>query len=262
MNDPYSTLGVPFGASPDECKTAYRKLAKKYHPDVNGGDPAAAERFKEISAAYEAITNPQPDPQPHPDFNFGFGGGFGGHSPFEDLFAHMAGMNRRRDVTVEIRLTLEEAFTGKDVTAQAPNGDGAMREVKVKVPAGIEDGVRLMMQRAGPVYQGRPSDIYFLIRVMPHTRFARQGLNLLQTVPVSALDVLLGDDIEVACITGQTIRVAIPDNWDSRRKLRLAGQGMTNGQTRGDMLIDLFVQYPPLSVEQRDAIRQILRAGD
>jgi curved DNA-binding protein len=264
MNDPYSILGVAFGASPDECKAAYRRLAKKYHPDVNHGDPLAEEQFKKISAAYDAIINPKPDPEPqvNPFRDFGFN--FHSGSPFDDIFAHLRGQ-QRNDVTYEIRLTLEEAFQGKDVNVQPPTRPGtAPRELTVKIPRGIEDGTRLMMAGAGNQSNPnvRPGDLYILIRVTPHNRFTRHGLNLITMVPVTAFDVLLRDPIEVVGIDGKVISVAIPDSFDSMQKLRLAGQGMIDPRgLRGDLLIELFIQYPTVSAEHREALRNIAKTS-
>jgi curved DNA-binding protein len=276
MNDPYTTLGVPSGTSAEDCKAAFHKLAKVCHPDLHSNDPPelrlqAETQFKEISAAYDAIINPQPaQPQPQAqqwnfhDIRFNFDPGNIGGSPFDHLFAQMHGQ-QRQDLTFEVRLSLEEIYQGKQLTIQVPEqrpGSGA-REIKVQVPPGVEDGMRLVVPQAGHQSHptARPGDLYILIRINPHPRFGRAGLHLTTLVPVTVFDVLLGNEIEVVSITGQTIRVAIPSNFDSTRKLRLAGQGLIDGRgIHGDLLIDLFIQYPIVPEQHRDALRQIAAA--
>jgi DnaJ-class molecular chaperone len=263
MSNPYQTLGVAQNASVDDCRAAFRKLAKTCHPDLHPNDPQAEARFKEINAALEQITNPPPEQpfgfQSPPQWNnvhFNFGGSpFS--SPFDDIFSQF----RRSEISVEVRLTLEEAFTGKEVTITIPNGTGQQKELKLRIPPGTDDGMRLVVQQAGPPVNGRAGDVQILIRVLPHQRFTRVGFNLVLNVPVSAFDVLLGNEIEVNGIDGHTMRVAIPANFDSSRKLRLAGQGMAdqNGQ-RGDLLVDLFIQYPAIPPQYQETIRKVAAA--
>jgi DnaJ-class molecular chaperone len=250
MSDPYATLGLAFGATPEECKAAFRALAKTCHPDLHPNDPKAESRFKEINAAYDAITNPQPEaqqPQGNPwHFNFNFNSG---QSPFDDLFAQMRGA---QNVTIhEVRISLEEAFRGKEITVQIAQG----REMKVRIPQGVEDGMRLVVQAQPPT---RAGDLHILIRVLPHARLGRMGPHLSIVVPVTAFDVLLGNEIEVIGIDGHTIRVAIPSGFDSTRKLRLAGQGMADAANmRGDLLVELFIQYPVVPPKHIDVLRSI-----
>jgi DnaJ-class molecular chaperone len=258
MNDPYSKLGVAHGASVEECKAAFRNEAKKCHPDLHPNDPAAEARFKEINAAYDAIANPQPQQQEfnqHPNSPFfGFNFTTGGRSPFDDLFAHMRGGQQRATSLCEVRITLEDVFYGREITVRAEGG----REIKVSVPPGVEDGMRLVLQ---PDNQ-RSEALHILIRVQPHPRFTRQGPNLSTIVAVTAFDVLLGNEVEVVGIDGHTMRVAIPSNFDSSRKLRLAGQGMADAHgSRGSLLVDLFIQYPKVPEDQSEALRKIAEAS-
>lgn len=276
MLDPYTTLGVKQGSSVEECKAAFKALAKVWHPDLHSnGTPEvrlqAETKFKDISAAFDAISNPQPQPQQAQQwnfhdirFNFDPGNIHGGSSPFDDIFAQMRGQ-QRQDLTYEVRLSMEEVLTGKQLTMQVPelrSGEGP-REIKVQVPPGIEDGMRLVVQQAGHQSHPsmRPGDLYILIRINPHPRFTRMGLHLMMVVPVTVFDVLLGNEIEVVSLSGQTIRVAIPDNFDSTRKLRLAGQGLVDGRgLHGDLLIELFIQYPPIPEQHRITLRNIAKS--
>jgi curved DNA-binding protein len=249
MIDPYTILGVPPGATQDECKNAFRALAKTCHPDLHPNDVKAEARFKDINAAYNAITNPQPAQQPPQSPHWHFNFTQGQSSPFDDLFAQMRGQRPHSVTTYEIRITLEDAFHGKETVIQVQQG----RELKIRIPRGVEDGMRLLVQ-------GQPNDSHILIRVLPHTRMTRNGPNLTTVIPVTAFDVLLENEIEVVGIDEHTMRVAIPRNFDSSRKLRLAGQGMAdvNG-SRGDLLVELFIQYPSLSADQLEALRLIAK---
>lgn len=255
--DAYTVLGVQRGASEDEVKNAFRKLAKTCHPDLHPNNPEAEARFKEINAAYDAIRNPQPDPMFH--FEHSPFTGFSG-SPFEDLFANLRGYTRQQrnnDIHMECRLTLEEVFTGKEIDVTVPSATNP-RTLKVRVPAGVEDGMSLRVAQAGDHSNKvlRPGDLYLIMRVLPHASLMRSGRNLTTMVPVTAFDVLLGKEIDVIGIDGKTMRIAIPPGFDSSRKLRLAGQGMQDAAGRGDLLIDLFIMFTELSEEQRALVQQ------
>jgi DnaJ-class molecular chaperone len=252
--DPYSVLGLHRGASDDEVKNTFRTLAKTCHPDLHPDDPYAEKRFKEINAAYDAIRNPQPEPIYHST-------GFHDFSPFEDIFANLRGFTRQQqrnpDIHLECRLTLEDVFHGKELDIAIPSPNNP-RTVKVRIPAGVEDGMSLRMAQAGNHTHKtlRPGDLYLIIRVLPHASLTRIGRNLTTVMPVSAFDVLLGKEIEVVGIDGKTMRIAIPASFDTSRKLRLAGQGMQDAAGRGDLLIELFIVFNELSDAQRALIQQ------
>lgn len=258
--DPYSTLGLSHGASEEEAKLAFRNLAKTCHPDLHPNDPAAEQKFKDISAAYDRIRNPQPEPQFHSTHfrfeEFPFGGGM----PFDELFANLRGYTRQQrnnDLHMECRLTLEEAFHGKDLELTVPSQNNP-RIIKVRVPPGIDDGMNLRIAQAGDHINKamRPGDLYLLVRIVPHASLLRAGRNLTTIVPVTVFDVLLGKELEVVGIDGKSMRVAIPSGFDSSRKLRLAGQGMPDAIGRGDLFIELFIMFPALNDEQRTLIEK------
>jgi len=258
MTDPYSVLGLQRGASEDAVKQAFRNLAKTCHPDLHPNNPTAERRFKEINSAYDAIRNPQPEAIP-PHFRFEeFEFPFGPQSPFEELFAHVRGgfgrQQHNRDVHMEARISLQDAFHGREVEINTP----AQARIKVRIPPGIDDGIALRIAQGGDHSYTHlpPGDLYLTIRVLPHADFLRSGRNLTTIVPVSAFDVLLGKEIEVIGIDARTMNVAIPAGFDTSRKLRLAGQGMPDGSGRGDLLIELFVMFPQLTDEQRALIEQ------
>lgn len=254
--DAYTVLGLQRGASEEDAKNAFRKLAKTCHPDLHPNNKEAERRFKEINAAYDAIRNPQPEPIFHStQFHFEE---FPFATPFDDLFANLRGFTRQQqrnhDIHMECRLTLEDAFYGKELEINIPPD----RSIKVRVPPGVEEGTTLRVAQAGDQSNKmlRPGDLFLIIHVLPHTALTRIGRNLTTVAPVSVFDVMLGHEIEVVGIDGKTIRIAIPAGYDTSRKLRLAGQGMQDAAGRGDLLIELFIKFEALTEEQRSLIQQ------
>lgn len=257
--DPYAILGLHRGASEQEAKEAFRKLAKTCHPDLHPNDAEAERRFKEINAAYDTIRNPQPDPV---NVSWQFHSGPFGSAPrgFEDVFADIFGhLRRNQDQVIEYRMTLEEAFRGKDISLSLPVNGKSPRDIKVTIPPGMMHGMKIRIPQGG--HQTHPSmspgDLYLLISIPPHQRFARQGANLTTVTEVSVFDVLLGTDVEVVGIDGTKLRATISPGYGAHM-LRLAGHGMSDPYTgvRGDLFVELSVKYPVLTIEQQALIRQ------
>lgn len=259
MKDPYSTLGLPRTASAEDAKKAFKTIAKTCHPDLFPNDPAAEARFKEINAAYDAIAHPEPV-HAYAGGN-GFQGGFQGFpfagSMFDDIFAQLH-RNRNHDYQFQCQLTLEEAFYGKDIEVEVPTPSHGTSKLQVKIPAGVDHGMRLCVQQGGDHsnQNSRPGDLYITVILQPHQRFTRQGANLKLTVPVSAIDVLLQRPLAVRGLDGTTLRASIPPNWDTAQSLRIVGQGMPVSEGRGDLLLDLLVMFPALSAEQQAVLSQ------
>lgn len=259
--DPYAVLGLHRGASEQEAKEAFRKLAKTCHPDLHPKDAEAERRFKDINAAYDAIRNPQPDP-PNVSWQFHTGPFASPHGRgFEDVFADIFGhMRRNQDQVFNYQMTLEEAFYGKEITLSVPVNGQSPRDIKVTIPPGMANGMKIRIPQGG--HQTHPSmtpgDLYLLISIPPHQRFARQGGNLTTVVEVSVFDVLLGKDIEVVGIDGTKLRANMAPGFGAAHRLRLAGQGMSDPYTgvRGDLFVELSVRYPALTTEQQALIRQ------
>jgi curved DNA-binding protein len=277
--DYYEILGVPRGASEKEIRSAFRKLARQYHPDVNPNNPEAAERFKEINEAREVLSDPekrsrydqlgadwrreqQPPPPPR-------GGGttyrtvspedmedlFGSESPFSDFYNEVFGRARGgerqggfdfgsmpgEDVEAETTITLEEAYRGttRTVELQTPSGT---RRVEVRIPPGVRDGARV--RAAGQGTQGRdggqPGDLYLRVHVRPHPTFRRDGDDLSVRVQVPLDVALLGGEVMVPTLRGNAVSLRVPPGTQNGTRLRLRRLGMP--RARGEGSGDLYAE--------------------
>ncbi|HEY1072677.1 J domain-containing protein [Brevundimonas sp.] len=275
--DPYKELGVAKGASADEIKKAFRKLAKELHPDKNPGDKAAEERFKRITAAFDLLGDAekrgkydrgeidadgreqfrgfgggQPGGRPGGGFS-GFGGS-GGRGGFEDidleeLFGAFGGGRtagrgfgggKGQDVRATLDVSLEDAIAG--TTRRIQFSDGRMLDVAI--PKGASDGqvIRLKGQGA-PGRGGQAGDALIELRIAPHPVFKRDGADLTMDLPVSVPDAVLGGKIQVPTPEG-AVMMTIPKGSNSGKVLRLKGRGAYAGGKRGDLLARLVVTLP------------------
>jgi curved DNA-binding protein len=291
--DLYATLGVPRTASDDEIRTAFRKLARKYHPDVNPGDHQAEARFKEVSAAHQILSDPEKrklydefgaaglregfDPaqarayrqrgaEPRGgggvDSTAGDGGfDYGDLGDFADLFG---GMFRRRaaargnDLLASVELDFLEALRGTEVQLRAPDG----RPVRVRIPPGAEDGARLVVRgQGGPGPEGAPpGDLIIQLSVRPHPRLRRQGLDLYLDLPVTVDEAYNGARVEIPTPDGR-IELRVPPRSQPGTKLRLRGKGVTREGQRGDLYAVLEVRLPDREVpEVAEAARRLASA--
>jgi len=253
--DPYSILGVERGASDEDVQKAYKKLAMQFHPDRNPNDKSAENRFKEINAARDAIKNAQQNQQPDHGFTWNFHNGFN----MEDIFAamHAHQHRRNRDINVECQISLEQAFYGTDLTVNIQN-DIDVRTVSVKIPAGIENGMRIRVPQAGensfPAMS--PGDLFVIVHVRQHDKFQRRGKDLHIQIEINLFDVLLGGTTNVVGIDGSILELNVPKNFSPDTQLRLTGQGMPMNSVRGDLLVSIRVGYPILNDEQREMIKK------
>ncbi len=277
--DYYKTLGVSRSASDKEIKSAFRKLARQYHPDVNPGDEAAEQRFKEINEAHEVLGDTDSRKKYdkygenwlHADrieemqrqggfgggpgmggaFRFGSAEGFGGLVDILGQFFRSGGGGREsafhqrpqpqrpRDVPVEI--TLQEAFHGTRRSMRVQDGEGGTRTIEAQVPAGVDTGSRVKMSGAGPrTPGGGNSDLYLKVTVKSDTQFERKGANLTTEVKVPMLDALLGGEVIVPTIGGAGVALRIPAETDNGQTFRIAGKGMP--KMRGGGAGDLYAK--------------------
>jgi curved DNA-binding protein len=278
FQDYYKTLGVKQGAGDDEIKAAYRKLARKYHPDKNK-EAGAEDRFKAISEAYEVLHDKQKraaydnlsaggyrggDPfRPPPGwqqqqgaggFEFrdvGGGGDAGGFSDFfESLFGGRAGGARAQrgpargnDVRAGVEIDLRTAYAGGKQRFGLRDATGE-RTLEVNIPAGILPGKVIRLGGQGePGYGGGPAgDLLLEVQVRDDPQFKLYGHDVEVEVPVSPWEAALGAKVPVPTLGG-SVELRIPAGSRSGKKLRLKGRGMP-GKTPGDQIVTLSIQIP------------------
>jgi curved DNA-binding protein len=284
--DYYEVLGVARDASQDDIRRAYRKLARRYHPDLNQ-ESDAEEHFKEVSEAYEVLSDPEKRERydnlgrrwrsgdaAGADFEDlfeqqGFGGGdvrveFGDgrfSEFFERLFGDRAatattGPLRGRDQEAVVELSLEEALQGGRRRLSLEDG----RSFEVNIPAGVREGQRIRIggQGASGRDGGPPGDLYLRVRLMPHPRFRREGDDLYVDLSVAPSEAALGATVPVQTLTG-TAQVRVPGGSSSGRRLRLRGRGLPKqGGGRGDLYANVQIVVPKrLSDEERDLFEKL-----
>lgn len=282
--DYYDILGVKKGASEDDIKTAYRKLAKKHHPDVNKGNKDSENKFKELSEAYAVLSDKekreQYDRLGKEAFNFGGGQGAGGGFDFADfmnqarggggarnrggrrstvdftdIFGDLFGgggggggyetAQRGGDMESETTIDLRDAVFGTTVELRFSNG----RSVKLKIPEGVSDGQRLRLRGKGApgAMGGPPGDLNLVIHVRPHSLFDRRGNDIYIDLPITIGEAIRGADVDVPTIHG-TVRAKIPPRTQTGQTFRLKGKGVRtkdNGkEVTGDHYYKVAVHVP------------------
>jgi curved DNA-binding protein len=271
MTDYYQTLGVSENASPDEIKRAYRSLANKHHPD-KGGDQA---KFKDISVAYDNLSDPQKKaeydqqrqfPQGQ-QFHFHsgnpFGGGhpfgdmFGGGHPFGDMFGGR-GMRRNRDLNIQCQVSLVDSFHGKQLEANYQLPSGRSQTVVINLPAGISHGETIRYQGLGDdSVPGAPrGNLNVTIVVLPDPTYRRAGDDMYITVNISPIEAMIGCTKTVRLITGSTLDLDIRAGIEHGTEFASHGNGfpnVNNGQ-RGRFVSVINIRTPaiidPVLVQQ------------
>ncbi len=268
--DYYEVLGVPKDASQDEIKKAYRKLAMKYHPDRNKDDKAAEEKFKEINEANEILSDPQKragyDRFGH-NANNGQGGfgGFGGFgqggfsgddisSIFEEMMGGFGGFGgfrnpnsprKGRSYKVSVSISIKEAFQGKSVSINLPNGKG---QKEISIPAGVHDGMELRLSGYGDegVNGGPNGDVLIHLRVINNTDFTIEGRDLFYTVNLEYLSLLSKQAIDITFLDNTKISFTIPEFSNPQKLIRLKGKGYFDlrSKKRGDLYIKINLVMP------------------
>ena len=364
--DFYSVLGVSANATQDDIKKAYRKLAKKYHPDANASDQKAAERFKEISEANNVLGDPakrkQYDEMRRLGAFDGAFGGFGGRASragsrpgaqggfpdidigglggLGDLFSSMFGGTAGRQGTrrsgpekgqsieasldipfrtaarggkVPIELEVTEECSTCHGSGAAPgaqlkicpecNGRGVMsfgqggfavnrpcpvclgrgqipsepcptcrgsgdirarRKVLINVPPGVDTGAKIRLKGQGGKgsANGPPGDLIITFNVQPDPFYRRDGLDVIATIPLNIAQATLGTKISVKTLDGKKVAIRIPPGTPSGKRLRVKGQGIQKGETRGDLIVDISISVPEkLSEEQERMMKEFAEAG-
>ena len=338
--DFYDVLGVERSADPAALKNAYRKLAKQYHPDCEGG---CEETFKEINEAYAILSDPDKRAQYDRFGKAAFNGASGsaGYADFSDIFSEVfgdafgdffgrqgggrQGPQRGADLRHDLEITLEQAFTGLDkqvsvsvaASCEGCKGSGAAegakpetcttcggagnvranqglfrmvrtcpscggrgqtiknpcrpcggrgavkkdRTLSVKIPAGVEDGMRIRLAGEGDAGgRGAPSgDLYIFLGIKPHTFFERDGADLYCRATVPMATAALGGKVQIPTIDGKEESITIPEGAQTGRRFRQRGQGMTSlrGAGRGDLHVEIVVETPVnLNAKQKKLLQE------
>lgn len=284
MADPYSILGVSKSASADELKSAYRKLAKKLHPDVNPGRKDVEQKFKEVTAAYDLLSDKEKrarydrgeiDAQgQEKGFGGGNGGGdpfrgayrrgrpgagagtgpdpfsqFGGQEGFEDIFAEFMGGGRRRR-GAHAQRGADANYSIRVSFVDACNGCkmrvtlNSGKTIDISIPPASEEGQKLRLRGQGEEGTDGSGDAIIEIHVEAHPYFTRKDNDILLEAPVSLPEAVLGASITVPTLGG-SVAVKVPKGSNTGTTLRLKGKGVPNGKgSSGDMMVKLKVMLP------------------
>ncbi|AZI23306.1 J domain-containing protein [Chryseobacterium taklimakanense] len=291
--DYYKILGVDKTASADAIKKAYRKLARKYHPDVNPGDKEAEKKFKEINEANEVLSNPdnrakydkygenwkhgeeyekaQQQYRQQSQSYSGFSGGDFEGEDFSDFFQSMfggqgfgrntrgsaSGKFKGQDVYAELNLNLNDAATTHQQTFEI-NG----KKVRITIPAGVYDGQQIKLRGHGnPGFNGGPNgDLYITFNIAPDPRFERIGDDLRTKVSVDLYTAILGGDVKVETLQG-AVNLKVKPETQNGTTVRLKGKGFPvykkEGQY-GDLFVTYEVKLPTnLSAEQKEIFEKL-----
>jgi DnaJ-class molecular chaperone len=279
-NDPYAVLGVARGASSDDIRQAYRKLAKELHPDTRPGDSDSEERFKLVSAAFHLLSDPikrrrfdrgeidgdgntqrARGARPRSRANGSAAGSASDFDPFGFGADASAGPFRTKGEDVRYRLEVDfvEAATGG--RKRVVMGDG--KALDLVIPEGVKSGAVLRLRG-----QGRPGagsspagDALVEIDVQSHPTFERRGDDILLDLPISLKEAVLGAKVKAPTLTG-SVALTIPKGSNSGQTLRLRGKGVRGEKARGDLLVRLMVDLWRIGGRRRTTIRAGSWAGD
>jgi DnaJ-class molecular chaperone len=279
-DDPYEALGVARTATAAEIRKAYKKIAKESHPDLNPGDPKAAERFKAASVAHDLLKDAekrgrfdrgeidasgQERPERRfyreyaegPEATYHTSRGFEDFGDYSDVFADLFGRRgggggggrgregmqmRGQDAHYTLEVGFLEAAGGATRRITLPNGD----VLDVRIPEGLADGQTIRLRGKGsPGLGGGPAgDALVTVGVAAHPFFRREGDDILVELPISLDEAVLGGKVEVPTVGGR-VALTVPKGASSGRVLRLRGKGVRRGGKHGDQLVTLRIVAPP-----------------
>ena len=257
--DYYAILGVDKKADAATIKKTYRSLARELHPDKTKGDKKLEDRFKEVSEAYEILSDVKKRSeydQARQAFQSGaytqgqqFSGDFsdlfnGGGDIFSQLFTGRRGPRKGQDVETEISISFRDALFGKEVDLRLSGQASAPSAITVRIPAGVNDGAKVRVKGRGGPGEAGPGDLFVLVNVIPHPIFTRKGENLHISLPVSFSEAALGADISVPTIEGDEVKLRLASGTQNGKTLRVKGRGVKKGVNAGDLIVMIEVQVP------------------
>lgn len=292
--DYYKTIGVSKGASDEEIKKAYRKLAMKYHPDHAKGDKSAEEKFKKISEAYAVLSNKKKRKEYDTfgstrfkqqysqedifrGFNFGdifrefgFGGAdasarrdggirfsFDRGAPFDTFVRQQQTQTKGDDIVYELPLMLQEVATGSSKTIHLQY-EGRSERVTVKIPKGMITGKKLRLTGKGRpgLYGGPPGDLYVRSRVLDNTVYNAKGYNLYIDRRIKLSKAILGTSISIPTLDSRELNLKIPPGTKHKTRMRLPGYGLPHiqGTKKGDLYVLIYVDMPERLTEKQKGL--------
>jgi len=296
FKDYYKILGVDADASEKEIKSAYRKLARKYHPDVSD-ESDAEEQFKGVVEAYEVLKDQDKRAEydtlrqyggerfePPPGWHSAASGASGGEyeGGFSDFFENIFGQaghgsrqgfsrqqfaQRGEDIEMGLSIFLEEAYRGetRTITYRVPSFDeqGQLsrqtKTLNVKIPAGVTSGERMRLQGQGApgIGEAPPGDLYLEIRIADHPLYEEEGVNLSLALPISPWEAALGCKVTVPTLDGR-INLSVPAASQNGKRLRVKGKGLGKAGKRGDLFVVLNISMPQSMDSEESALWQQL----
>ena len=278
FKDYYKILGTAKDAGEDEIKKAYRKLAKQWHPDKNPGNKKAEEKFKEISEAYDVLSDVAKRKkfddfitakQTSRTYTYRKASDYTDtayESEFSDFFKQV--FKRRKtgrkysyfkgdDLRGKITIDLSEAYAGSTRIVNTSEG-----RFRIKIKPGVKYDKILKISGKGKTsrYGGERGDLYIRIVINPHPDYIRKGNDLIKSETIYIYKAILGGEITIHTLKGK-VKVMIPENYNFKRKLRIKGYGMPiyeKPNTFGDLLLDLKFKFPEnISAEERTLLRKL-----
>lgn len=286
--DYYTTLGLQKTATQDEIKKAYRKLARKYHPDLNPNNEEAAQKFKELNEANEVLSDSEKrkkydkygenwqhgeeyekarqQQQQHYQYNDVNGAeGFDDFDGYSDFFSSMFGREGRsrstgykgQDVNASLTLNLTDTLTSHQQTFTV-NG----KNIRITIPAGVEDGQTIKIKgHGGKGYNNGPNgDLYITFHIENNTKFEVNGADLSTTVEIDLYDSILGGEAMIDTLSGK-VKVPIKEGTENNKKVKLKGKGLPiykKDNQFGDLYVTFSVKIPKnLSAEEKELFEKL-----